>query len=914
MRKLVIGILAHVDAGKTTLAESLLYKTGSIRKLGRVDHKNAFLDTYELEKERGITIFSKQAVFSYKDLNITLLDTPGHVDFSAEMERTLQVLDYAILVISGSEGIQGHTETLWQMLSRYRIPTFIFINKMDLDGADRQELMMALKKSLSEGCVDFSSDQDTELFMENLAIFDEKILNHYIDYGIIDVKDIAGLIYGRRVFPCYYGSALKQNGIEEFLEGIRTYTLIKRYADSFGAKVYKIARDEQGNRLTFMKITGGSLKVKMAVSNRKAGDEGHNDLADDEAKEIWEEKVDQIRIYSGTRYETQDEVEAGDICAVTGLSKTYPGQGLGIEKDLDMEILKPVLNYQLILPEGYNAFRMLSQLRELEEEDPTLHIVWNERLEEIHIQLMGEVQIEILQNIIKERFGVEVGFGAGNILYKETILQPVVGVGHFEPLRHYAEVHLLMEPLAAGSGLVFESKCSEDVLDRSWQRLILTHLAEKEHIGVLTGSPITDIKITLIAGRAHLKHTVGGDFRQATYRAIRQGLKKTDCILLEPYYSFRLKVPSDNIGRAMNDIQNMKGNFEPPAINGDTAVLVGNVPVATISGYHLKVNAYTRGRGSLHCTLAGYQPCHNEEEVIARIGYDCELDPDNPTGSVFCSHGSGFIVDWDRVEEYMHIENSMKELFPAKATDKTRDTYTDADYDNVYNQESTRSRASRDKTDSWQEDKELEEIFTRTFGPIKQSVIYTPSRLGYEKKTTTSQALPNNRPKQYKKEYLLVDGYNIIFSWDELSELAKENMDAARYKLMDILSNYQGFTNSKVILVFDAYKVKGGVGSVQKYHNIDVVYTKEAETADQYIEKVTHEIAKDNRVAVATSDALEQIIILGKGAIRLSAGDLKEEILRVNDAIRSSYLEKSSKGRANIGERFGDDIIEFMEE
>lgn len=914
MRKLVIGILAHVDAGKTTLAESLLYKTGSIRKLGRVDHKNAFLDTYELEKERGITIFSKQAVFSYKDLNITLLDTPGHVDFSAEMERTLQVLDYAILVISGSEGIQGHTETLWQMLSRYRIPTFIFINKMDLDGADRQELMMALKKSLSEGCVDFSSDQDTELFMENLAIFDEKILNHYIDYGIIDVKDIAGLIYGRRVFPCYYGSALKQNGIEEFLEGIRTYTLIKRYADSFGAKVYKIARDEQGNRLTFMKITGGSLKVKMAVSNRKAGDEGHNDLADDEAKEIWEEKVDQIRIYSGTRYETQDEVEAGDICAVTGLSKTYPGQGLGIEKDLDMEILKPVLNYQLILPEGYNAFRMLSQLRELEEEDPTLHIVWNERLEEIHIQLMGEVQIEILQNIIKERFGVEVGFGVGNILYKETILQPVVGVGHFEPLRHYAEVHLLMEPLAAGSGLVFESKCSEDVLDRSWQRLILTHLAEKEHIGVLTGSPITDIKITLIAGRAHLKHTVGGDFRQATFRAIRQGLKKTDCILLEPYYSFRLKVPSDNIGRAMNDIQNMKGNFEHPAINGDTAVLVGNVPVATISGYHLKVNAYTRGRGSLHCTLAGYQPCHNEEEVIARIGYDSELDPDNPTGSVFCSHGSGFIVDWDRVEEYMHIENSMKELFPAKASDKTRDTYTDADYDNVYNQESTRSRASRDKTDSWQEDKELEEIFTRTFGPIKQSVIYTPSRLGYEKKTTTSQALPNNRPKQYKKEYLLVDGYNIIFSWDELSELAKENMDAARYKLMDILSNYQGFTNSKVILVFDAYKVKGGVGSVQKYHNIDVVYTKEAETADQYIEKVTHEIAKDNRVAVATSDALEQIIILGKGAIRLSAGDLKEEILRVNDAIRSSYLEKSSKGRANIGERFGDDIIEFMEE
>ena len=917
MRKLVIGILAHVDAGKTTLAEGLLYQTGSIRKLGRVDHKNAFLDNFELERERGITIFSKQAILAYKDMEITLLDTPGHVDFSAEMERTLQVLDYAILVISGSEGIQGHTETLWRLLLRYRIPTFIFINKMDLDGANRQKLMEELKGLLHEGCVEFTEDQEPTLFMENLAVCDEKLLHSYIDKGIIEIEDIAKLIGSRKVFPCYFGSALKQDGIMEFISGLRKYTFIKHYTDTFGAKVYKITRDDQGNRLTYLKITGGSLKVKMPVTNRKT-----NEVSTHEPIDIWEEKIDQIRLYSGTRYETVDEIEAGAVCAVTGLTKTFPGEGLGVEMDLDMSVLKPVLTYQLILPPQTNAFRMLSQLRELEEEDPMLHIVWYEQLQEIHIQLMGEVQIEIIKSIIKERFGVEVELGAGNILYKETIQQPVVGIGHFEPLRHYAEVHLLMEPTEPGTGLTFDSKCSEDILDRNWQRLILTHLDEKEHIGVLTGSPITDMKITLISGRNHLKHTEGGDFRQATYRAVRQGLKKTKSILLEPYYNFRLEAPSDNIGRAMTDIQQMSGDFEPPQINGDIAILVGNASVATMSGYHVEVNAYTRGRGSLFCTMAGYQPCHNEEEVIERIGYESESDMDNPTGSVFCTHGAGFIVAWDQVEKYMHIENTMEELFPGKIGNGASDIDAYGDFNSILKQGNSSIKSSKGNADTWQEDKELEEIFTRTFGPIKQSVIYTPSRLGYGKNPMGINALQDNK-EQYRrntnikaaaKEYLLVDGYNIIFSWNELNELAKDNMDAARQRLMDILSNYQGFTKCILILVFDAYKVKGGVGEIQKYHNIEVVYTKEAETADQYIEKVTHEIAKDNHVTVATSDALEQLIILGKGAIRMSANDLLEEILRVNNMIRSDYLEKYSNGKAYIGEQFREDVIEYIEE
>lgn len=918
MRKLVIGILAHVDAGKTTLAESLLYQTGSIRKLGRVDHKNAFLDNFELERERGITIFSKQAVLTYKDMGITLLDTPGHVDFSAEMERTLQVLDYAILVISGSEGIQGHTETLWRLLLRHRIPTFIFINKMDLEGANKQKLLDELKEKLHEGCVDFSEDQESTLFLENLAVCDEKLLHSYIDKGTIDTEEIAMLIGSRKAFPCYFGSALKQEGVMEFISGLRKYTLYSHYPEAFGAKVYKIARDDQGNRLTYMKITGGSIKVKMPITNRKThGEDIH------EPREFWEEKIDQIRIYLGNRYETVDEVEAGTVCAVTGLARTFSGEGLGIEMNLDMSVLKPVLTYQLVLPAQTNAFRMLSQLRELEEEDPMLHIVWYEQLQEIHIQLMGEVQIEILKRVIKERFGVEVEFGAGNILYKETIERPVVGVGHFEPLRHYAEVHLLMEPTKPGTGLVFDSNCSEDVLSRNWQRLILTHLDEKEHIGVLTGSPITDMKITLISGRNHLKHTEGGDFRQATYRAVRQGLKKAKSILLEPYYKFRLDAPADTIGRAMTDIQKMNGSFEPPQIDGDRAILIGHAPIATMSGYHVEVNAYTRGRGTLSCTMAGYMPCHNSEEVIERIGYDSEADMDNPTGSVFCTHGAGFIVTWDQVEKYMHIENSMEELFPHKSQAVESDVDTYGLNDTTPNRVNSTIKSPKSRTNSWQEDKELEEIFTRTFGPVKRSAVYTSSRLGYENKPSgASYTLEDNigqrksekKQKETAREYLLVDGYNIIFSWEELYKLAKENMDAARYKLMDILSNYQGFKKCNVILVFDAYKVKGGVGSVQKHHNIEVVYTKEAETADQYIEKVTHDIAKDHNVIVATSDALEQLIILGKGATRLSANDFKDEIFRVNNTIRNNFLDKYSKGRASIGDQFGDDVIEYIEE
>lgn len=892
MKKLVIGILAHVDAGKTTLAESLLYLTGSIRKFGRVDHKNAFLDNYDLERSRGITIFSKQAVISYKNLEITLLDTPGHVDFSAEMERTLQVLDYAILVISGSDGIQGHTETLWKLLCQYKIPTFLFINKMDLKVRDIQSLMDEFKEKLDEGCVDFSKGQDINILMENLALCHENLLNQYIEIGNINRNSIVEAIFERKVFPCYFGSALKIDGVEELLDGLNQYTKSNKYPTDFAAKVYKISRDEQGNRLTHMKITGGLLKVKMELTNKKES----RIVSDLDHKKTWEEKVDQIRIYSGSKYYTVDQLEAGTVCAVTGLSNTFPGEGLGMEEDLNIPILKPVLTYQLILPPECNAFSVLSQLRQLEEEDPMLHIVWHEKLQEIHIQLMGEVQTEILKTLIKERFNLDVEFGPGNILYKETIEEAVVGVGHFEPLRHYAEVHLLLEPGEPGSGLIFDSKCSEDDLEGSWQRLILTHLKEKEHLGILTGSPITDIKITLIAGRAHLKHTEGGDFRQATYRAIRQGLKKAKSILLEPYYSFKLELPTENVGRAMTDIQRMKGSFDPPQINGDMALLIGNAPVATMSGYQVEVNAYTRGRGNLFCTPAGYQPCHNFEEVISKIDYDSEQDFDNPTGSVFCSHGESFLVKWDQVEEYMHIESAIWNQY---LKDKAEDKAVEEDK----NTEPIKNKSLSKNKDFWQEDKELEEIFTRTYGPIKQSPVYTQSRLGYEnKKAQTKKAYIKTEANKKLKEYLLVDGYNIIFSWDELKELATENMDAARYRLMDILCNYQGFKKCTVILVFDAYKVKGGLGEVQKYKNINVVYTKEAETADQYIEKVTYEIAKDNHVVVATSDALEQLIILGRGAVRLSANDLKEEIIRVNTIIRQDYMDKPSNNKAYMGE------------
>jgi small GTP-binding protein len=966
MKKLVIGILAHVDAGKTTLAEGILYLSGSIRKLGRVDHKDAFLDTYELERARGITIFSKQAVFAYKDMEITLLDTPGHVDFSAEMERTLQVLDYAVLVISGSDGIQGHTETLWRLLARYGIPVCLFINKMDLAGTDRTALMDEVKKRLSDGCIDFSEEQEQTQFQENLALCDARLLDQYMENGTIEPEDIADLIGRRKIFPCYFGSALRLEGVRALLDGLGKYTQKPCLAGEFGAKVYKITRDEQGNRLTWLKITGGCLRVKMLLTNRKdriaekdpeqQGKQGSHKLPSDKERpdkddaEIWEEKADQIRIYSGVKYETTEQAEAGTVCAVTGLSRTYPGQGLGIEEGSDLPVLEPVLGYHVLPPPECDAHTLLMKLRQLEEEDPQLHIVWSEQLKEIHVQLMGEVQVEILKTLILERFGLKVEFGDGNIVYKETIGEPIEGVGHFEPLRHYAEVHLLLEPGEPGTGLIFASSCSEDELDRSWQRLVLTHLEEKEHIGVLTGSPVTDLKITLIAGRAHQKHTEGGDFRQATYRAVRQGLKKAKSILLEPYYSFRLEIPSETVGRAMSDIQRMNGTFRPPSIDGEMSMLTGDAPVAALRGYHTQVTAYTRGRGRFFCTLKGYEPCHNQEEVIREIGYDSERDMENPTGSVFCAHGAGFVVEWDRVEAFMHIDGNR----PKSISWEIKEAPEPEEMDILQAEPAARRKGSYYET-SLQEDQELEEIFVRTFGPIKQRRNPAQGGLGAERRNpavsvqvpgtasgkpdaersgsgrgdstgTDSRKIDRRRissigigvngldpgrkdiNRKPGKEYLLVDGYNIIFSWDELNGLAKENMDAARNKLMDILCNYQGFKKCILILVFDAYKVKGGIGEVLEYHNIHVVYTKEAETADQYIEKVTHEIAREHRVTVATSDALEQLIILGKGATRLSAADLKEEIMRTSDQIRKEYLDRPPTGRVYLGDRFSDEI------
>ncbi|WP_010249729.1 translation factor GTPase family protein [Acetivibrio cellulolyticus] len=896
MKKLVIGILAHVDAGKTTLAESMLYLSGRIRKLGRVDHKNAYLDTFELERARGITIFSKQAEFTFKDRNISLLDTPGHVDFSAEMERTLQVLDYAILVISGSDGVQGHTETLWRLLVQYSIPTFIFVNKMDMNGTDRSSLLAELKKLLNDGCVDFSEDQNRNEFMENLAIHDEVLLEKYIESGVVETKDITALIWDRKIFPCYFGAALKLNGVEAFLNGLEQYTRYPQFSEKFGAKVYKIARDEQGNRLTYMKITGGSLRVKTLLSNRK-----ENGSVQNYENTLWEEKVDQIRIYSGSKYETVDEVKAGEVCAVMGLSRTYPGEGLGVEAASGMPVLRPVLSYRIVLPPECDAHNMLTKLRQLEEEDPQLHIVWSEQLKEIHVQLMGEIQIEILKSLILERFSVNVEFGSGNIVYKESILEPVEGVGHFEPLRHYAEVHLLMEPNEPGSGLIFTSNCSEDLLDRNWQRLILTHLEEKDHTGVLTGSSITDMKITLIAGRAHPKHTEGGDFRQATYRAVRQGLKKAKCVLLEPYYNFKLEIPSESVGRAMSDLQRMSGDFTPPELEGDMAVLIGFAPVSAMQGYQKEVNAYTRGRGRLFCTLKGYQQCHNSDEVIKAVGYDSEADIDNPTSSVFCANGAGFIVEWDKVQNYMHVDSGWRCSEPEEQ-----------------NKEAVKSKSRTHYGNTLQEDKELEAIFVRTYGPIKRRLGNTRGEIEYGAKNTTEKVQIKQQldpqKKEPVKEYLLVDGYNIIFSWDELNEIAKDNLEHARNKLMDILCNYQGFKQCILILVFDAYKVKGGTGSVLEYHNINVVYTKEAETADAYIEKVTHEIAREHHVTVATSDALEQLIILGQGAVRLSANDLKEEIIRVNDKIRKDYLDKQPYTRNYLGDRLSDNVLKHIKD
>ena len=859
MKKLVIGIMAHVDAGKTTLSEALLYHSGSIRKLGRVDHRDAFLDTDTIERERGITIFSKQAVFSLGDTEVTLLDTPGHVDFSAETERTLRVLDCAVLVISGTDGVQGHTRTLWNLLERYDVPVFLFVNKMDLAGADREALMADLKRRLHSGCVDFGN---ADTLTEEAAVCDEAVLERYFETMEVSDGDMASMIRRRKLFPCFFGSALKLEGVEEFLAGLERYAPVPDYPAEFGARVFKISRDAQGARLTHLKVTGGTLRVKDIIRS----EDGES------------EKADQLRVYSGVKFRPVEEAPAGSVVAVTGLSRTRPGTGLGFEGAWIGPVLEPVLTYQVELLDGTDPHTALLRLRQLEEEDPQLHIVWNEAAREIHIQLMGEVQLEILQRVIRERFGMETAFGAGAICYRETIANTVEGIGHFEPLRHYAETHLLLEPGERGSGLVIGTACSTDDLDLNWQRLILTHLLEKEHLGVLTGSPITDMKITLVAGRAHVKHTEGGDFRQATYRAVRQGLMQAESVLLEPWYDFRLEIPADQVGRAMSDLQRMNGETEPPETVGEETVLTGSAPVAALRDYAREVTTYTRGRGRLMCTLAGYRPCAEAEKVIAEIGYDPERDVDNTPDSVFCAHGGGYNVKWDEVPTMAHVDSGLR---------LNRQTAVE--------EEAPRTeRRSGVTGGSFENDKELRAIFERTYGPVKQQAFQPPKA---PRRPTAEQTEAERRHirEQFRgEEYLLVDGYNIIFAWEELKKIARENLDAARISLCDLLCNYQGYRKCHVIVVFDAYKVKGGLGSVEKYNNIHVVYTKEAETADAYIERATYEIDRRHRVRVATSDGPEQLIILGHGALRLSATNFREEVEQIQGQIADA-LEKNNR-------------------
>ena len=848
-KQIVLGILAHVDSGKTTLSEAMLYRAGVTRRLGRVDHKDAFLDTDALEKARGITIFSKQALLTAGDTDITLLDTPGHVDFSTETERTLQVLDYAVLVVSGTDGVQSHTETLWRLLRRYHVPTFVFVNKMDLPGMERQELLAQLNRRLGEGFVDFGAEQaDRD---EALALCDENLMDRMLDAGQLQDSDLIPAIARRHVFPCWFGAALKLEGVDALLDGLDRYTRPAPALEAFGAKVFKVSQDEQGARLTWLRVTGGELKVKAQLTGEADG-------------EPWAEKANQLRLYSGAKYTLTEAIGPGQVCAVTGLTKARPGEGLGAERDSDLPVLEPVLSYQVLLPEGADVHAALGKLHRLEEEEPQLHVVWNETLGEIHVQLMGEIQLEVLRSLLAERFGLEVEFGPGGILYKETITEPMEGVGHYEPLRHYAEVHLKLEPLPRGSGMQFAADCREEVLDKNWQRLVLTHLEEKQHLGVLTGSPLTDVKITLIAGRAHLKHTEGGDFRQATYRAVRQGLMLAKSQLLEPWYAFRLEVPAENIGRAMSDIQRMEGTFDPPESGEETAVLTGFAPVSTMRSYPMEVVSYTRGRGHLSLTLDGYRPCHNTQEVIAAIGYEPEHDLDNPADSVFCAHGAGFVVPWDQVRSHMHVDSGW-----GKSTRPEQEA-------------AVPQRRAMAYRATLEEDAELLKIFERTYGPIKRDPLaaFRPVQ---------KRERPDFAAEQWEiaPEYLLVDGYNIIFAWDELNALSKESLDAARHKLMDILCNYQGYQKCVLILVFDAYRVPGSPGSIEQYHNIHVVYTKEAETADMFIERVTHEIGRNRRVRVATSDGMEQIIILGHGALRVSARMFHEEVQNVEKQIRA---------------------------
>lgn len=852
MKKIVVGILAHVDSGKTTLSEAMLYHSGTISKLGRVDSKNSFLDTFSLERSRGITIFSKQALLKYKETDITLIDTPGHVDFSAETERTLQVLDYAILVISATDGVQIHTQTLWKLLAKYKVPCFIFVNKTDLDGADRDVVLYQLKSKLSDGCVDFTLPDDE--LNENIALCDDVLLEKY-EENSLGKQDVILAIKNRKVFPCMFGSALKLDGVDAFMDLINDYTEQPQYGSDFGAKVYKISEDK-GQRLTMMKITGGTLKVKEILKSEK---------------NINSEKVNQIRLYSGEKFTAVDEATAGTVCAVTGITFTNSGDGLGVEDNSSIPMLTPVLTYTVNVPDGTDAHTVLSDMHILEAEDPQLKVEWNERYSEIHIKLMGDIQLEVLQTLFADRFGINISFGKGSIIYKETIEEAVEGVGHFEPLRHYAEVHLLLKPGKRGSGLVFKTDCKEDVLDKNWQRLILTHLYEKTHIGVLTGSPITDMEIILKSGKAHPKHTEGGDFRQATYRAVRQGLRSAKSILLEPYYDFVLEIPNENVGRAMSDIQLMHGTFNPPELDGEMSVLTGSAPVSAMCDYAGTVHQYTRGVGKLSCTLKGYEPCHNAEEVIAEFDYNPDSDTDNTCDSVFCSKGAGYNVKWDEVKSHMHLPSIL-------STPKSEYAPT---------RSAGRMSSYADKNDLFALDKELMEIFEQTYGKIKHK---NPNNSHFTFTEKTEKQNPKKMPKTPKyegPEYLLVDGYNVIFSWDNLKKLADSSIDGARNALINILCNYQGYKRCEVIVVFDAYKVKGNHREIEKVNNITVVYTKEAETADMYIEKASLDLAKKHKVRVVTSDALEQVIILGNGALRVSSREFQGEVKSAEENIRT---------------------------
>ncbi len=859
MKKLAVGILAHVDSGKTTLSEALLYRAGAISKLGRVDHGDSFLDTNSLERDRGITIFSKQAVFTAGDTEFTLLDTPGHVDFSAETERTLQVLDYAILVISGTDGVQSHTVTLWKLLAKYNVPCFIFVNKMDLDGADKDVDMHRLKTRLGENCVDFTQ-RDTTEFYENIALCDDLLLEQFYETEHVSKSDIIDAIANRKVFPCAFGSALKVYGVDEFLHLLCEYTQMPDYSDKFGAKVFKIAEDKQKRRLTFIKITGGTLKVKDILDspNNKDG-----------------EKVNQIRIYSGDKFNALDEAVAGTVCAVTGITFASCGDGLGAEKNSALPVLEPVLTYRIILPDGTDTHTALTDMRMLEAEDPQLKVVWNDRLGEIQVQLMGEIQLEVLRSVIHERFGYKVDFGRGNIIYKETIADTVEGVGHFEPLRHYAEVHLILKPAPRDSGLVFRSECKEDLLDKNWQRLIITHLYEKTHIGVLTGAPITDMEIILASGRAHAKHTEGGDFRQATYRAVRQGLRSAKSVLLEPVYDFTLEVPAENVGRAMADIQRMSGTFNPPETTGEFAVITGTAPVSEMCDYSGELVQYTHGKGKLTCNLKGYEPCRNAEQVISEIGYDCDSDTQNTADSVFCSHGAGYNVKWDEVGSHMHLPSALSSQKKSTAA---------ADPRKYFN-------SFKSQKDIFAFDKELMQIFEQTYGPVKSRTAFDNAVVTAQPKKPETPKYKKSAPKYDGEEYLLVDGYNVIFSWDNLRDLSESSIDGARNALINILCNYQGYKKCEVILVFDAYKVKGNTREVEKIDNINVVYTKEAETADMYIEKVSHKLAKKHKVRVVTSDALEQLIILAGGALRVSSRAFYNEVKEAEEEIKNIISE-----------------------